>query len=131
MVPDAASRPGFGNPRRRWDGAWHGSAAVVEFSGTLDAGDGFDPDPDATGKHEAGDRRAAPACACVLGRSDEPTKLHVHVFWLYGRLADRDRLRDLDRSARKEFAEGTGPGEADGGRRRADPKIASWPSLRS
>jgi hypothetical protein len=41
--------------------------------------------------------------ANVLRSDHEPTKLHLHVLWLYGRLADRDRLRDLDRLREKKL----------------------------
>src|SRR5665213_2537511 len=119
MVPHAAPRPGFGNPRWRRHGPWNGSAAVVEFSGSSDAGNGFGPDPDAAGNHEARDRCATASRPRVLGeRAHEPTKLHVHVLWLYCRVADHYRLRDLHRATRKETAPGAGPREADARRGR-------------
>jgi hypothetical protein len=69
-----------------------------------DAGHGPDPHPYAAGSYQTGNRCATPSRACVLRNGYEPTKLHFHVLWFFGRLADRDRLCDLDRSARKETA---------------------------
>src|ERR1700733_3407603 len=67
MVPHAAPWSCFRNPRRRRHGAWNGSAAVVEFSGSADAGDGSGPDPHAAGNHATRDRCAAPPRPRVLG----------------------------------------------------------------
>lgn len=56
----------------------------------------------------------------------EPTKLHVLGHWFYGGLANCHRLRDLDRATREEAAPGAGSREANGGRKRAGEKVASW-----
>src|ERR1700723_944644 len=82
MVPHAASGSGARNPRRRWHGPWHGSAIMVEFSGSADAGDGFDPHPHAPGNHETGNRRLAPSRPRILG--DALMSPQNYTFMFYG-----------------------------------------------